>query len=272
MVEDAGLDLDPEEIMKIAKADPIMGKWLVHWIDWRTKQARPEQICKINQLPDIQGHLFIAGRGFGKLVSIETPVPTPSGWATMGDIKVGDRVFDEAGKPCNVLYVSPEQFDDTYKIIFSDGSEIIAGASHQWVTWNHAERKSFLRSPYEDTSLFPENWTQWRVKRKSNAVGVEKISLARELLATGMKQADVTRITGLTGNFVCRIKQGDKSVGAKDHQLIPTGPQIRTTEDIRGTAYYGKRRDSNHCIPLCSPLDLPSKELPIESWCLHIGS
>jgi hypothetical protein len=32
-----------------------------------------------------------------------TYLPTPEGWTTMGDIRVGDQVFDEQGKSCNVV-------------------------------------------------------------------------------------------------------------------------------------------------------------------------
>lgn len=109
--------------------------------------------------------LLLAGRGFGKLLATDTPVPTPSGWTTMGALRVGDQVFDEAGKPCNVTWVSPTQTDKTFRLTFSDNSELIAGASHQWGTWTHAERKAFLRSPYEDATRFPTNWPTWRLRR-----------------------------------------------------------------------------------------------------------
>src|SRR3954471_17703984 len=31
----------------------------------------------------------------GKALALDTLIPTPSGWTTMGDIKVGDTIFDE---------------------------------------------------------------------------------------------------------------------------------------------------------------------------------
>src|SRR5579872_168975 len=37
----------------------------------------------------------------GKALALDTPIPTSQGWTTMGAISVGDRVFDEAGNPCN---------------------------------------------------------------------------------------------------------------------------------------------------------------------------
>src|SRR5467141_1925927 len=65
--------------------------------------------------------------GGGKVVCIQTLIPTPSGWSTMGELQVGDPVFDEAGLPCRVTFKSKTQFHDTWKVVFSDGSEIVAG-------------------------------------------------------------------------------------------------------------------------------------------------
>src|ERR671916_1242341 len=33
----------------------------------------------------------------GKALALETPIPTPLGWRTMGDLQPGDPVFDETG-------------------------------------------------------------------------------------------------------------------------------------------------------------------------------
>src|SRR3954449_12366835 len=45
----------------------------------------------------------LAARLEGKALALETWVPTPSGWTTMGAIEVGDEVFDERGVPCRVV-------------------------------------------------------------------------------------------------------------------------------------------------------------------------
>jgi replicative DNA helicase len=69
----------------------------------------------------------------GKALALDTPIPTPDGWTTMGSIEVGDRVFDESGSVCTVTYVSPVYRDRTcYLVEFDDGSSLVADAEHQW--------------------------------------------------------------------------------------------------------------------------------------------
>lgn len=84
-----------------------------------------------------------AKSGGGKDISIDTPIPTPFGWTTMGDVKVGDVVFDEQGRMCNVTYKSPVFTDHRcYRVVFDDGSTIIASDTHQWLTHSAAARQS----------------------------------------------------------------------------------------------------------------------------------
>ena len=73
------------------------------------------------------------GKKNGKQLALGTPIPTPEGFTTMGELKIGDTVFDEKGQPCHVIAKS--EVDDTeqaYKLTFKDGTSIVAGARHVW--------------------------------------------------------------------------------------------------------------------------------------------
>jgi hypothetical protein len=74
---------------------------------------------------------------------LDTLLPTPTGWTTMGDVKVGDTLFDEFGKPCKVLGTSPI-YDgrECFKITFDDGSHIIADKEHGWTIEERGKRKA----------------------------------------------------------------------------------------------------------------------------------
>lgn len=70
---------------------------------------------------------------FWRPLALDTPIPTPTGWSTMGALKVGDQVFDDGGKPCNVVGKSPVHIGRTcYRVTFDDGSSIVADAEHPW--------------------------------------------------------------------------------------------------------------------------------------------
>lgn len=89
----------------------------------------------------------------GKALALDTPLATPTGWTTMGTIRVGDQVFDRYGKPCTVTYCSPVQFGKIcYVVRTGDGEAITADAEHRWVArldrrWNeHVHTTAVLAS------------------------------------------------------------------------------------------------------------------------------
>lgn len=69
----------------------------------------------------------------GYALALDTPLPTPSGWTTMGEVCEGSLLLDENGKPCRVMYMSPVYTDhQCYRITFCDDSTVVADAGHRW--------------------------------------------------------------------------------------------------------------------------------------------
>lgn len=69
----------------------------------------------------------------GKALSLDTPIPTPTGFKSMGELEIGDIVLDRNGLPTTVTFVTPIQYNrNCFKLTFEDGEEIIADADHQW--------------------------------------------------------------------------------------------------------------------------------------------
>jgi hypothetical protein len=102
--------------------------------------ARPKQI---EPSDDWRVWLVCAGRGFGKALAIDTPIPTPTGWKTMGELQIGDEVFDEQGRPCRVTFATDVMHGhECFDVVFSDGSVITADAEHQWLTWTLSARQA----------------------------------------------------------------------------------------------------------------------------------
>ena len=84
----------------------------------------------------------VAGRLEGKALAVDTPVPTPIGWSTMGELQVGDRVFGADGAVQTVVAATEVMLGrPCYDVRFSDGEVLTADASHQWRTTTKPARK-----------------------------------------------------------------------------------------------------------------------------------
>lgn len=68
-----------------------------------------------------------------KGLALDTPIPTPDGWTTMGEISVGDVVFDRSGQPTEVTDVSEIKNNPCFKVTFSNGDSVICDDEHRWL-------------------------------------------------------------------------------------------------------------------------------------------
>ncbi|MCA1800224.1 MAG: terminase family protein, partial [Actinobacteria bacterium] len=215
--------------------------------------------------------LVIAGRGFGKLFSLDTQILTPDrGFVVLADIKVGDSVFDEKGVPTKVLAT----FDDTpevaYRLTFSDGTHIDACSGHQWVTWTHVDRKAYNRSAYESGPL-PEDWPTWRAKRLTGFapswLGREPVEEALTLIRGGLSVRKAAKQVGVSRASLTKfIEAGHWFEPPGVVEESDLGPQVRTTQDIVDTFTYNKRGDLNHSIPVTGVVRLPERPLPMDPY------
>jgi hypothetical protein len=90
-----------------------------------------EQLEFINYTGD-ESIILSATAGSGKEQPLFCKILTPSGWTTMGEIKVGDEVLTPTGEVSKVTNIYPQGFKEAYKITFSDGSFTYAGKEHLW--------------------------------------------------------------------------------------------------------------------------------------------
>jgi len=81
--------------------------------------------------------IVIAARpALGKALALETKLPTPVGWTTMGEVAVGDQLVGADGRPVNVLAATEVMHGrPCYEVAFSTGEVIVADGQHQWLTW-----------------------------------------------------------------------------------------------------------------------------------------
>lgn len=84
-----------------------------------------------------------------KGLPLDTNIPTPDGWSTMGELEVGDTVFDIDGQQTKVVGKSKVTNKQCYKISFDDTSHVICDEDHLWVL-NTKEVKQVTKLKIKD--------------------------------------------------------------------------------------------------------------------------
>jgi deoxycytidine triphosphate deaminase len=127
------------ELVEIAGDDPFI--------------LHPGEFVLGSTLERVQLPNDLVARLEGKALALDTPVPTPVGWRTMGSLGPGDLVFDHTGFPTAVVAVTAPMLNRPCReIVFSDGARVIADAAHQWVTVDkNGRRYGRLRSAVRTT-------------------------------------------------------------------------------------------------------------------------
>lgn len=84
---------------------------------------------------DNRKNIVCTSRQIGKALALDTPVPTPNGWTTMGELNDGDIVYDNYGNPTKVIKAWDIMYDrPCYELTFDNGEKIVADEGHLWFT------------------------------------------------------------------------------------------------------------------------------------------
>jgi hypothetical protein len=112
----------------------------------------PAQKRALRKMRDNRFFILLASRQIGKALALNTPVPTPNGWVTMGELKEGDKVFDAKGNECNVIKAHPILKNrECYEIVFDSGEKIVADKDHNWFTQDLLERNKGIEGSVKTT-------------------------------------------------------------------------------------------------------------------------
>ncbi|WP_435110409.1 replicative DNA helicase [Nocardiopsis synnemataformans] len=88
--------------------------------------------------------VIIAARpAVGKALALDTPLPTPGGWTTMGEVEVGAELIAADGTPTRVVAATEVMTGrPCFEVVFDDGTTVVADGDHQWLTHTRASRRA----------------------------------------------------------------------------------------------------------------------------------
>lgn len=88
------------------------------------------------------GHCVSIGpSGQGKAQPLDAGILTPTGWSTMGDMRVGKLVRAPDGSIVAVTGVFPQGEKESFAVEFEDGRVVEACDEHLWKVWNPGNRR-----------------------------------------------------------------------------------------------------------------------------------
>lgn len=105
----------------------------------RTLGKRPYDVQMIGGIILHRGQIAEMKTGEGKANPLDLKIPTPDGWKTCGDIKVGDKLFDRFGQATEVIGVYPQGRKMQFDVHFADGRIAPAANSHLWTVYDKCD-------------------------------------------------------------------------------------------------------------------------------------
>jgi len=81
-----------------------------------------------------------APRGHAKQLADSTPILTPKGWTTHGELKVGDYVYSPSGKAIKVVGKNKKTNSD-FVVTTRDGEQIRCHGYHEWTVFDRNKKK-----------------------------------------------------------------------------------------------------------------------------------
>ena len=110
--------------------------------------------------------IIVAARpGVGKALALDTPLPTPTGWTTMGRVAVGDQLIDAQGCPTRVVAATDVMTDrPCYEVEFttarsSSPTSSISGSSTSTTSHRWSPPRSCGRTWAVRWSATPSHWS-----------------------------------------------------------------------------------------------------------------
>ena len=186
--------------------------------------------------------LVVSGaQGAGKALALDTPIPTPDGWTTMGYLRAGDRVFDETGRPCTVVHAHDVQYGrPCYEVVFDTGDVITADADHLWRVTRLSDRRRVSRATRPSYAVDHEERHRLRELAVAAAEQPDRDVTVAELVdEAGVQHKNVLRAIakhlGPTGRVVREWRGHHGAVARREVMTYPRQRMLKELAERRST-------------------------------------
>lgn len=176
----------------------------------------------------------------GKAQPLDCAILTPSGWQTMGDMKIGSQVTTPSGDTATVIAVHPQGVKDIFEITFKDGRKTRCCKEHLW----KVQSNDFNGRDWKIKSL---DWIMNRKDKRTLYVPTPVIEKPNMELPI-----DPYVIGALIGDG--SLSQNQKGFASVDPEItalieskLPHGVVIESTSAKYGYSIKGEWRTNGKC-------------------------
>lgn len=174
---------------------PPLHTWLkkinpdFNW-DWRHTKYIIDHLQKLSD-GEIRKLMISCPPRHGKLLHEKTPILTPSGWKTHGELLPGDYVYHPSGRPIRVLAISEPEATE-YIVTLSTGETLETHGNHEWyiysvdtTEYSILETKEMLDNGvfdntklnyYADNASWKRRFDKIKVKKNRKRIAITDIS------------------------------------------------------------------------------------------------
>lgn len=164
--------------------------------------------------------LYGGSAGAGKMLDLSTAVLSTKGWTTMGELEVGDVIFDHDGEPTRVLWKSPVEARSTCRVTMSDGEVVYACTEH---LWNVADERQ--RVNHQNTN--PRRQAARRAQRPSRGLTDEQRAAATDGRARGTALA----LIETNARRAAEAREGVERPSVWDYTTTMTTEAVRALQE-----------------------------------------
>ena len=108
-----------------------------------THALRPFQVEDVAFIKKHDYRVLVANApGTGKAQPLNAKVLTPTGWTTVGTLRVGDKVIDPDGGDAEVLGVFPQGVKKVYRVSVAGGGSTECCEEHLWTVQTNRDRRT----------------------------------------------------------------------------------------------------------------------------------